>query len=738
MRMVRALLVFAVMVIGAAQARPAPRLKPAPPPPPFITTEEAQLLLGVFNSLDDRQYTSAKSFLSALDTPIARKIGNWALLASNAPDLELRAYDAFLDVNGAWPNPITLQRKAERLIDEDTAPEAVLTFFDTRDPVSGFGKFHLARALLAVGNEEAAAEFAREAWIEHNFNAADSQDIRRTFRKILTKDDHFAKADRALFRRSTGGIEDVDGLLDRTRAREVAVRADLLRGRSRGRTAFNNLSADSQRDSGVLHAMVRYLRRSDSEPEAIRLAGYAPTDPAALRDPGAWYYERRLLARWALENGRFEDAYNLVAYSGLTEGSDFSEAEFMAGWIALRFLDDPETALAHFRFLTENVSSPISLARGNYWIGRAHAAAGRTDEATAFYRVASDFPYTFYGQLAIESLGQAGPGFTFPAPVFVTEKDRAKLMEKELAQAMAILDHLDQHITYRRFALALDNQLTEPEQVLAYADMVRDAGEYDLIVRGGKVARSLGAQVPEVIYPPYPVPRQAVGFAEEPLILGLSRQESEFRVDAVSPANAKGLMQLLNSTARLTARKEGFPYVPSRLTSDPGYNLVLGAAHLSHLIDRFDGSYILTLAAYNAGPHRAERWIKTFGDPRDPDVDPIDWIELVPFSETRNYIMRVMENVQVYRSRIAGTPLGIQLTEDLTRGGSGGEDVIGQPTPVPVLFVNAQLADPPILEAANYAQPPLAIIRNAARPVRVDPVTPQPVATPPQGSVSNK
>ncbi|GGY51439.1 lytic transglycosylase domain-containing protein [Parvularcula lutaonensis] len=702
---------FAILFLGAAAAAPAPSLKPPAPVSPYIAQDQAQRLRAVFENLDDRQYEAARAARIGITDPLARTIATWAILHSNDETTTIEEIDVFLDAHPGWPNPLTLQRKAERMLDDETPTSTIFTFFDTRDPITGFGKVHLARALLDLRREDLARDYIRKAWIEHNFNTSDSQQILERYGRYLTEEDHFAKADRALFRRSTGGVEDVRGLLSETRAKEVQARYELIRGRRHGVILFEALPPQSQRDSGVLHAIVRYLRRADLEEEAIELAGLAPLNPEKLRDPDGWFYERKLLARWALKEGRFADAYNLSAYSGLEQGADFAEAEFMAGWTALRFLNDPARARAHFDFLTSGVTSPISLARGNYWLGRAYSAMGDEVRARAHYLVAADYPYTFYGQMAIETLGSAAPVFAFPEAVPVTDADRKALDDRDLARAMRILDHIDQNLTFRRFALALDDQLENEGEVRAYAELVRQAHEFDLIVRAGKTSRRNGAGVAEVVYPLVPVPQTATAFVEEPLILGLSRQESEFKVDAYSSARAKGMMQLLDSTARITARKEGIPWERDRLLTDPVYNMTLGAAHLSHLLDRFGGSYVMVLAAYNAGPHRVDDWVETYGDPRDPSVDPIDWVELIPFSETRNYVMRVLENTQVYRSRITDLPLGLQLTEDLTRGSASSFASIGQPVPAPNLWLAADVSGPPIITQPQLDRHPMALVR---------------------------
>ncbi|MEM9234366.1 MAG: lytic transglycosylase domain-containing protein, partial [Pseudomonadota bacterium] len=264
---------------------------------------------------------------------------------------------------------------------------------------------------------------------------------------------------------------------------------------------------------------------------------------------------------------------------------------------------------------------------------------------------------------------------------------------RPMVHAMHILIEVGEPLHFDRFARALDDQIQSPGEVQAYYDLVIGERKTYLAVRAGKVARNNGADVPEVVYPLYSVPDSAARYVEKPLILGLSRQESEFNPRAYSSARARGLMQLLSSTAQITARKEGMPYSTARLMDDPDYNMTLGAAHLSHLLEQFGGSYIMVLGAYNAGPRRIDQWIETYGDPRSPDVDPIDWVEMIPFSETRNYVMRVTENTQVYRSRLEGEPMGAGIMRDITRGG-GSRDAIGVTPPSPRLMIQASLADP--------------------------------------------
>lgn len=690
------LVMLSVLVFwGLAHAAPqVPSLKPPAPESPYISKTDEARLRSLFEALDDRNYTTANSLRTNIKGEMAKAVGDWAYLRSPAPGIESGDIDRFLTRYGYWPNASTLRNKAEESFTDETPADTILAYFENRDPASGEGRLQLARAQLAKGLRDAAVINIRKSWIEENWTTSQERRILSSYGSYLTPDDHWKKADRQLFDIRATATRSLIDYVPSDRRREILTRIAFLRSDSNAISLYSTLPEKSKMDAGVLLAAVRYHRRRGNESTAIDLAGKAPLDAEELRNPIAWHYERIRLARWALKNARFEDAYVLSAYSGLESGATFAEAEFMAGWVALRFLNDPERAKAHFAFLSSGVTSPISLARGEYWLGRAFAAANEHGRAKQHYFAAAEFPYAYYGQLAIQELGDEAPQYVFPKEPATIDADSLTTFEsRSLVSAMHVLAEVGEELHFDRFARTLDDQIKSEGEVQAYYDLVIGERKTYLAVRAGKVARNNGYEVPQVIYPPYRVPDRAARYVEEPLILGLSRQESEFNPRAFSRARARGLMQLLSSTAQITARKEGIPYNTARLMDDPNYNLLLGAAHLNHLLDRFNGSYIMVLGAYNAGPHRVDQWIETYGDPRSPEVDPIDWVELVPFSETRNYIMRVLENTQVYRSRLEGQPLGAGIMADLTRGG-GSREAIGISPPSPRLMMQVSLADP--------------------------------------------
>ena len=697
-----ALLVAAAILGGAVigaqpvavEARaPTPSIKPpAPPPSDYVSRADYARLKKVQDAVRAKNYAGARLAARQVSDPLARSLAEWMYF--NARDPKVRAQDvgAFIAAHSDWPSVERLQAHAEERFTDATPAKEILAFFRTRDPVSGMGKYHYARALKSKGEADRAAALFREAWIEHDWLATKGARLEAQAGSALRGLDHEARVDRLIYAfRLTDAGRMLSKLTPDAR-RRAQVRINLLRRDPNAPAGYAALSEADRLDAGVLHAAVRYHRKMERESKAIALAMAAPDDPSFVRNAKSWWLERHLLARWALKNGRFTDAYAMAAGHGLVRGTEFAEAEFLAGWIALRFLGDANRAELHFAALSEGVSSPISKARGHYWRGRAAEAGFRAAEAAAQYRIASSYGFTYYGILAAEKQS-GGATNKFAPPEEANAEERALFDARPTVLALKILSDLDNDSLVRRFAYHLDDRLTARGEFIALAELMRREGYPSVAVRVGKTAARRGIVIPDISYPQMAIPPKAESYADPGLVLGLSRQESEFNPRAYSRAGARGLMQLMPATAQLTARKEGMPYRRSWLMDDPSYNLTLGAAHLNHLLARYRGSYIMTLAAYNAGPHRVSRWVQEYGDPRDPTVDPIDWVELIPFSETRNYVQRVLENAQIYRARLKGGAIDGKLARDLTRGGKTGRAGVVNP-PSATLFKIAKVNGP--------------------------------------------
>jgi len=361
--------------------------------------------------------------------------------------------------------------------------------------------------------------------------------------------------------------------------------------------------------------------------------------------------ERKIMAYWAIEERRFQDAYNLTLNHGMDRGSGFAEAEFLGGWLALQHLGQPAKAIEHFERLRSGVTYPVSVSRAGYWLGRAHDAQG-SFEARVHYGDAAQFSNTFYGFLAAEKLNQGGLIALPPEPV--SEVTKITFAQDNRIRAMKLLGEAGEQHYYTLFSFHMDDEAESAEELSLLSQLGKEFGYMKPSVRAAKQASRFQTMLTDS---GYPMPKAILDLPskfDHPFVLAIARQESEFNLSAVSSARAYGMMQMINSTASATARKHRIPYSRSRLTRDIDYSAKLGALHLHDLLRKYDGSYIMSAAAYNAGPHRVKQWVAKYGDPRTGEIDPIDWLESIPFSETRNYIQRVMENTQVYRARMNG------------------------------------------------------------------------------------
>ena len=396
--------------------------------------------------------------------------------------------------------------------------------------------------------------------------------------------------------------------------------------------------------------------------------------------------ERKLMILNLIRDEDFETAYELAANNGMTEGVDFADAEFLAGWLALTKLDRAETAYDHFERLQDGVSTPVSLSRAKYWQGRAAEAMGELELARERFIAAAEHPTAYYGQLAVLALGPDAAQIDLPPDPVPTEAEREAFEERESVQAIRLLAEVDADYFFRVFIYHYDDEMETPIEQAMLADLALEFFRVRQAVRAAKAGRMQGMILAERAYPVIDLPENAPIVPEAALTYSVIRQETEFDSRAVSGAGARGLMQMMPATARQTASQLDLPFNFRWLTDDPNYNLQLGMAHLDEVVNDYDGSLVMALAAYNAGGHRVRRWVESYGDPRTGEIDPIDWVESIPFSETRNYVQRVIENVQVYRARLNdGQPAPLRMESDMAGRGQFARDLPALPED----FVNA-------------------------------------------------
>lgn len=573
-------------------------------------------------------------------------------------------------------------------------PHAVVAWFGDRVPETGIGKVRLGEALTATGSAARGHDLIRQGWIEGSFDAQQEFGIIQRDGAVLTPDVDRERLTHLLLR---GDIEGARHEISRLGAddQRIAETAIALKTRPQaGERMLDQLPPSTRDDPVIALDRSRLLRQRNDFAAIPDLLVRAPTREMARINPGRWWSELNLDARDALAQGNVRGAYALASGTGLDNSTnEYSEAQFLAGWIALRWLKDPHSALAHFRSLAESVSRPISKARAHYWEGRCYEAEGELAQAAQQYRIAADEPATFYGQVALARL-EAQPELHLSEASVDAAAVRSSYEHEELTRAIHVLGDLGVENTLRAFAVHDADIYPDARHVKMLAEDLTSMGFREVAVRVAKEASYGGVQLLAYSHPVIAVPAYAgVGTAPEPaLVLGIVRQETEFDPDAVSGAGARGIMQLMPGSARHDAAVAGVAYRPQALTGDATYNMQLGMAELSGYLTEWGGSYVLAAAAYNAGAGNVRKWIAQFGDPRDARTDPIDWIEEIPFSETRNYVQRVIENTEVYRNRISGRDQPLRILADIYRPNApqvgplppaAAQPVSGIPTPKP-------------------------------------------------------
>ena len=648
---------------GEAAATPAPA--PAVPRSTYVSDADAAGLRDVIERARRGDVQGAREGLQRIADPLARRVGLWALMDSNGPSLSFAEMDRALRDMAEWPRPSRRRLAAEGLIETaGLGPRQIIAWFESRPPSTAEGAMALAAALRASGDPAAAADLIRRTWRGTPFERDAQRTLLARFGDVLTTDDHVRRADMLLFGAQGPAARD---LIDLLPADQQALAQARIAFRQRSPQALELAAALPPSVSGAPGLAVEraaYYRRADLDELARAELPRFPTEIWSDEMGARIWDERYQLTLSALRNRDSRAAYEAAANTGLKSGTDAVEAEFYAGWIALTRLRDPVRAEAHFKLIDRVGSSPITLARGLYWRGRAVEAMAGIDAADVFYRAAARHRTTFYGQLAAERAGferldlgrdpQVGP------------RERADFEAKETTRAARILYEIGARDLFRVFVLALDDLLdTEAEQAML-VDLVRGYGEQDTSMRVVRTAAQRGFILPDRGYP-LRTPPEVPNAPEPALILAIIRQESGFDPLVRSGVGARGMMQLMPATAAATARRLGVGYSPSQL-DDPEYNMRLGSTYLGELISSFSGSYVLAVAGYNAGPGRANQWMGFCGDPRAASVDPVDYIECIPFSETRNYVMRVMEAVAVYRAKLRGGLTTLDLGRDIRRG----------------------------------------------------------------------
>ncbi|MEM7523837.1 MAG: lytic transglycosylase domain-containing protein [Pseudomonadota bacterium] len=612
----------------------------------------------VMEAADQKDWGRARTLAQQAGDPAVMDLYEWRLLSAGEGGWS--QYRAFVARNGDWPNLTRIRKEGEATMPFSLRLEEVDAFFGPERAQTGAGALARAEALRAAGRADDADNEIIRAWRTLSLTTEERDSIAARYAAVV-RPHHQARADNLLWRGLTREAQSMKGYVSDGWAKLIDARA-LLRRRAKGVDgAIAAVPASLAGDPGLAYERFVWRMREKLYDSARELLQDRTQSAATLGRPAEWGNRRRLLVRRLYRQGRFVEAYNLANLNHMTEGSDYSDLEWLAGWIALRKINDPDRAITHFKRFLAAVGTPISYGRGYYWMGRALAAKGDRATAVEWYGRAASYQTSFYGQLAAEEIGApidpyltAGPDGDWRAASFAG---------RSVTRATQLLAEAGDRRRTHWFLTHISQISDSYVDLSGAAALATELGRPDAAIRIAKIAARKGHVISGHYYPITDLARFNQG-VEPALAMAIGRQESELNPEAISPAGARGLMQLMPGTAKKVSGWVGAPYSKARLTTDWRYNATLGQTYLARRLDQFGSSMALAAAAYNAGAGRVDRWLVEYGDPRTGAVDWIDWLETIPFRETRNYVQRVLEGVQVYRSRIAGAPVAFQVKRD--------------------------------------------------------------------------
>ena len=616
----------------------------------ILSSKDFLIAQKTFSLVKRKRWNSAMKEVKKSRSKLLKNLVMWMYLKEPSNNLTFQDYKRFIDKNPEWPRINRLRYLAEHKINfKNVKPKEVIKFFEKKEPLSGYGKIKLGEAFLTKGNTKKAHSLIADGFKTANLSSIEHRYLNKKFRNLLKKEDYIERAKYLAWEQDFYELRRTLRYLP-TGYKELYFARFALMTRSYGvDSAIAKVPAQFKDDIGLQFDRAKWRRKRGRYDSALEIINNLPQDPKLLVKPDLWFKEKFIIARSRINKKRFEEAYGLLINHGVLDSANLAEAEWHAGWLALRFLNKPDAAVQHFKTMYDGVNYPISKSRAAYWVGKAYEQLGKDQNSKDWYKKSSVFNTTFYGQLASAKLNKndfkVKNSFTF------SEEDYKKLLKTDLARAVILLSELDMTQKGKDILRHLGSEERSiKEQVLA-GKLSQQVGRLDFAIQIAKQTSYQNKNLLELNYPIIETPKVVSKRAVLPqeVILSLIRQESEFDRDANSWVGAKGLMQIMPATGRLVSKQAGLRYSRSRLIEDEFFNLQLGCYYISGLNEEFNGAIYMAFAGYNAGPHRVRRWVKRFGDPRKGEIDPIDWIELIPFTETRNYVQRVIENIQVYK-----------------------------------------------------------------------------------------
>ncbi len=625
----------------------------------FYSKKDFSIAKKAISEMKKSNWTSAINTAKKAKDKSIYNFVQWRHLLTKGNKASFYEYKKFIDNNEDYPRISRVKYLAEHKLSTNTvSPKKIINWYVSSKPLSGFGNMILGESLILTGNKEKGIKFIKEGWITAELSKSELKFYRKKFKKYLNADDYIKRADYLAWNNKYWDLKRLLRYLPKDYELLYNAR-QLLMSKSYGvDNAISKVPTKFKNDAGLNYDRLKWRRKRGRVDSSVEILLKIKNTKDYLVRPDKWWTEREIISRSLIYKKKYELAYKISSNHGIDEGPDYAAAEWMSGWIALSFLDDPLLAKDHFENFYNNVGYPISVARGAYWLGRTYKKLGNTELSKKWFQEASNYLTTYYGQLAFLEL-DPNKTFELSKDLEVNKEYRNYFFKKETVKIIYLLDELneDKYTKYMLRHLANDN-FNSGSEILA-AELATNIERFDFAIQISKIASYEKRFHNKYNYPIISTPKYINGrkIPESAFILSIIRQESEFDLSASSHAGAKGLMQLMPYTAKLVSKQAKLPYSRSRLTKDPEYNINLGSHYIAGLILDYDGAYPFAIAAYNAGPKRVKYWKKINKNPQKKQIDYINWIELIKFKETRNYVQRVLENYNVYRYILEQKPI---------------------------------------------------------------------------------
>jgi len=627
----------------------------------LVSQKDFKISKAAFKALEKRKWLTAIKIAKKAKDKTIFKLIYWLYLKEPSNAASFYDYVTFINLNPHYPRISRLKYLAEHKINLNTVPhDFVIKWFNGKAPLSSFGKIKLGEIYIKQKKLEKGSQLIKEGWIKARLSKNDLKYLKRKYKKIITTKEVIKRADWLAWEGKHWELGRILRYLPKDYLNLYRARQLLMSNSYGVDIAINNVSKELKNDIGLQYNRLKWRRRRGRLDPSLEILFNITNDPSKLIRPDIWWKERSILTRSLIYKKKYTLAYKVCSNHSMSEGAEYADAEWLSGWVALTFLEDPNLALQHFKNFYNNVGYPISLSRGAYWIGDAYKKIGNNQKSQEWFNEAAKYLNTYYGQLAFQEI-YPEKYFSLKEQAKVEEKYREEFKKNELIKSIKLLNEINMTFYAKDLIKHLAKLNIEKGSEILAGELSVEIGRYDFAIQIAKEASYEKRYYNKLNYPVIKIP-SVVNKKKMPkpeIVLSIIRQESEFDQNANSAVGAKGMMQLMTYTARLVAKSAKMSYSKRKLKNNPIYNIKLGSYYLTGLLERYEGSYPFALAAYNAGPKRVKYWKKINGNPQKGKIDYVNWIELIKFDETRNYIQRVLENVNVYRYILSNKPVKI-------------------------------------------------------------------------------